>query len=57
VTADGKVGIDSGSTARDFPSLEIYRYSMDGNGLHTPEAPACENSRLFALGRRERQVC
>jgi hypothetical protein len=45
VTAEGKVGIDSGSTARDFPSLEIYSYSRDSNGnitstqiLDRPEA-------------------
>lgn len=32
VTADGKVGIDPGSTAKDFPSLEVYRHTMDGKG-------------------------
>jgi len=32
VTPDGKVGIDPGSSAKDFPSLEVYRYSMDDKG-------------------------
>jgi hypothetical protein len=32
VTPDGKVGIDPGSSAKDFPSLEVYRYSVDDKG-------------------------
>ncbi len=32
VTPDGKVGIDPGSSARDFPSLEVFRYSVDDKG-------------------------
>jgi RHS repeat-associated protein len=31
VTPDGKVGVDAGSTARQFPALEIYRYTTDGS--------------------------
>lgn len=47
ITSEGKVNIDPVSTARDFPSLEIYSYSMDSNGhitstliLNKPEASA-----------------
>jgi hypothetical protein len=32
VTPDGKVGVDPGSTARDFPSIEVYSYTMDAKG-------------------------
>lgn len=35
VTPDQKVGIDPGSTAKDFPSLEIYRYTTDGTTITT----------------------
>ena len=55
VTPTGQVGVDAGSTARQFPSLEIYRYTTDGttvtttlvhnyqetspSALHQPEQP------------------
>ncbi|HEY6250945.1 MAG TPA: hypothetical protein VI685_13375 [Candidatus Angelobacter sp.] len=32
VTPDSKVGIDPGSSAKDFPSLEVYRYTVDDKG-------------------------
>ncbi len=32
VTGDQKVGIESGSSAKDFPSLEVYSYTVDSNG-------------------------
>jgi RHS repeat-associated protein len=32
VTPDGKVGIDPGSSAKDFPSLEVYKYTVDDKG-------------------------
>jgi hypothetical protein len=35
VTPDGKVGVEAGSTARQFPSLEIYRYTTDGTTVTT----------------------
>jgi hypothetical protein len=35
VTPDGKVGVDAGSTARQFPSTEIYRYTTDGTTVTT----------------------
>ncbi len=37
VTPNGKVGIDPGSTAKDFPSLEIFRYSVDAKGNVTSQ--------------------
>ena len=35
VTPGGQVGVDAGSTARQFPSLEIYRYTTDGTTVTT----------------------
>jgi len=32
VTPDGKVGVDPGSSAKDFPSLEVYKYTVDEKG-------------------------
>jgi len=32
VTPDDKVGIDPGSSARDFPSLEVFKYTVDDKG-------------------------
>jgi len=61
VTAQGKVGIDAGSTARDFPSLEIYSYSMDNKGnitstliLNRPEASP--NDKNGDLGKPETPI-
>lgn len=31
-TPDNRVGITPSSTARDFPSLEVYKYTMDAKG-------------------------
>jgi RHS repeat-associated protein len=36
VSTDGSVHLDPGSTARDFPSLEVYSYTMDSKGNITP---------------------
>ena len=35
VTADQKVGIEAGSSAKDYPSLEVYSYTIDTNGKMT----------------------
>jgi hypothetical protein len=61
VTPDGKVGIDSGSTARDFPSLEVYRYSMDADGRITStqildRREASPNDKNGDLGHPERAI-
>jgi hypothetical protein len=32
VTADGKVGVTPSSTAKDYPSTEIYKYTVDEKG-------------------------
>ncbi len=32
VTADQKVGIEAGSTAKDYPSLEVFSYTVDSKG-------------------------
>ncbi len=35
VTADQKVGIEAGSSAKDYPSLEVYSYTVDTQGNTT----------------------
>jgi RHS repeat-associated protein len=35
VTTDSKVGVTPSSTARDFPSLEVFKYTMDEKGKVT----------------------
>jgi RHS repeat-associated protein len=35
VTKDQKVGIESGSTAKDYPSIEVFSYTVDSNGKVT----------------------
>ena len=32
VTPNDKVGIDPGSSAKDFPSLEVFKYTVDDKG-------------------------
>ncbi|HUP79359.1 MAG TPA: hypothetical protein VM260_12485 [Pirellula sp.] len=32
VTPDQKVGIEAGSSAKDFPSMEVFKYTMDDKG-------------------------
>jgi RHS repeat-associated protein len=32
VTSDQKVGINPGSSAKDYPSIELYKYTMDAKG-------------------------
>jgi hypothetical protein len=61
VTPDGKVGVDPGSTARDFPSLEVYSYTMDEKGnvtstliLHKREASP--NDKNGDLGHPEKTI-
>jgi hypothetical protein len=61
VTPDGKVGIDPGSTARDFPSLEVYRYAMDENGnvtstLILDKREATPNDKNGDLGHPEKPI-
>jgi hypothetical protein len=61
VTPDGKVGIDPGSTARDFPSLEVYSYSMDANGNVTStqildKREASPNDKNGDLGHPEKPI-
>jgi RHS repeat-associated protein len=61
VTPDGKVGIDPGSTARDFPSLEVYSYSMDDKGNVTStqildRREASPNDKNGDLGHPEKPI-
>jgi RHS repeat-associated protein len=61
VTPDGKVGVDPGSTARDFPSLEVYSYSMDDKGNVTStqildRREASPNDKNGDLGHPEKPI-
>jgi len=61
VTPDGKVGVDPGSTARDFPSLEVYSYTMDEKGnvtstLILDKREASPNDKNGDLGHPEKTI-
>jgi RHS repeat-associated protein len=57
-TPDLKVGVTPSSTARDYPSLEVYKYTMDAKGnitttqvLSKPEGPS-----MIGLRRPEKPI-
>ena len=61
VTPDGKVDVDPGSTARDFPSLEAYSYTMDEKGnvtstLILDKREASPNDKNGDLGHPEKTI-
>lgn len=61
VTPDGKVDVDPGSTARDFPSLEVYSYTMDEKGnvtstLILDKREASPNDKDGDLGHPEKTI-
>jgi len=61
VTPGEKVGIDPGSTARDFPSLEAYEYTVDDKGnmkttLLLDRKEATPNDQHGDLGRPETPI-
>ncbi|MEO7539124.1 MAG: hypothetical protein ABIV21_03810, partial [Pyrinomonadaceae bacterium] len=35
VSGDGKVGIEEGSQSRTYPTLDVWRYTMDSEGRVT----------------------
>jgi RHS repeat-associated protein len=57
VTSDGKVGLESG-LARDYPSLEVYKYSMSSDGTITAASivQKSESGDLEDLKRPERPL-
>jgi RHS repeat-associated protein len=56
VTPDGKVGVDAGSTARQFPSLEIYRYTTDGTTVTTTLVHNYQEASPSALRQAEQPL-
>jgi hypothetical protein len=45
VTSDNKVGIDAGSDSKTFPTLDVYRYSMDEKGNVTVQPLIQQNEK------------
>jgi len=45
VTADNKVGIDTGSDSKTYPTLDIYAYSMDDKGNVTVTSRLQQNEK------------
>jgi RHS repeat-associated protein len=56
VTPGGQVGVDAGSTARQFPALEIYRYTTDGTTVTTTLVHNYTETSPSALHQPEQQL-
>lgn len=58
VTPDGKVGITESSTAKDYPSLEVYKYTVDdkGNVTTTLIKHKPESGNVFDLRKKEKPI-
>ncbi|HEY5884683.1 MAG TPA: RHS repeat-associated core domain-containing protein, partial [Pyrinomonadaceae bacterium] len=58
VTSDGKVGITLSSTAKDYPSLEIYKYTVDdkGNVTTTLIRHKPESGNVLDLRKKEKPI-
>src|SRR5205823_14677466 len=58
VTPDQKVGITPSSTAKDYPSLEVYKYTMDDKGKVTTTQVfvKTESGDMLDLGRKEKPI-
>jgi RHS repeat-associated protein len=58
VTTDSRVGITDSSTAKDFPSLEVYKYTMDakGNVTTTLITNKRESGNIRDLGKPEKPI-
>ena len=58
VTPDSQVGITPSSTARDYPSLEVYKYIMDekGNVTSTLVKFKQEGNSMVGLRRPEKPI-
>jgi hypothetical protein len=58
VTPDKKVGVTPSSTAKDYPSLEVYKYTMDDKGNVTTKQikykPDTDN--IFYLRNKEKSI-
>jgi hypothetical protein len=58
VTPDGKVGVTPSSTAKDYPSLEIYKYTVDdkGNVTTTLILHKKESGNMLDLSGKEKSI-
>ena len=58
VTPDGKVGITPSSTAKDYPSLEVYKYTVDdkGNVTTTLIKHKPESNNVWDLRNKEKPI-
>ena len=56
VTPSGQVGVDAGSTARQFPALEIYRYTTDGTTVTTTLVHNYQETNPSALRQPEQPL-
>jgi RHS repeat-associated protein len=57
VTPDNKVGITPSSTAKDYPSLEVFKYTVDAKGnVTTTQVFVKEESKPSALKNPEQPV-
>lgn len=58
VTPDGKVGVTPSSTAKDYPALEIYKYTVDdkGNVTTTLILHKKESGNMLDLSGKEKAI-
>ena len=57
VTPDSKVGITPSSTAKDYPSLEVFKYTKDAQGnITTTQVFVKAESGMGALKKPEQPV-
>lgn len=56
LTLGGQVGVDAGSTARQFPALEIYRYTTDGTTVTSTLVHNYPETNFFALHQSEKPL-
>jgi hypothetical protein len=57
VTPDNKVGITPSSTAKDYPSLEVFKYTIDTKGnVTTTQVFVKHETRPADLKKKEQPV-
>ena len=58
VTPDGKVGVTPSSTAKDYPSLEVFKYTVDtkGNVTTTLILDKKESGNILDLREKEKPI-
>jgi len=58
VTTDGRVGITPSSTAKDYPSLEVFKYTVDAKGSVTTTEILLktESGNMLDLSKKEKPI-